>query len=524
MGVRITLDIIPEEIDDDEWESVYEETLLLLQEYDFMDEIVDEEKYDYKWSYTTRSKEREFASYDNRLGWYTFGDMTTMKSAEDFMLLRDLSYYDRFREESDCDDILISRINWQSQMSEEIQNLTVGKINVFDAKTQGYPYHMYILAIACLIESRFPQYAYVNGDVTKAQMKKSIEWVNSILKKPVNLTERANNEKLLKRLEKQLEGEYSKLQAFFDLTINQEDKELGDFVRNHFTTAAVRKYYTAKMNSYEIGQIGFGNYLENYLELGFDLEMLCDICILDDDGCKYDAAAFVERVFKFINKNEKTKDGGVNLDINDADSEAPETIDSLFGKTFLKMSGLSNSVKIDISSEEAKEVFKKKLHHLCNLEEIYNEVVSSDDEVEINNEMLEMMEEMKNESQKQEYDIEDLDGLMLWEPGETIHPKVEKILTKIKDFVEDSVSKHDMIFEDYSKLDRMRLLMQNNRYFYLSKNTWEFIEKNIDKQYIYDRVLGLFTIKATNESINKTCKAILNNLELFNYLWERNQE
>ena len=520
MGVRIKLDIIPAKIDADEWESVYEETLLLLQEYDFMDKIVDKEEYDYKWIYTTRSKERQFSSYDDRLGWHTFGDMTTMKRAENFILLRDLSYYDRFRKETNCDDVLIARINWQSQMSEEIQDLTVGNINVFDAKTQGYPYHMYVLAIACLIESRFPQYAYVSGDVTKAQMQKAIEWANSILKKPVNLTERANNDKLLKRLEAQLEVEYSKLQAFFDLTINQEDKELGDFIKNHFSTAAVKKYYTARMKSYELGQIGFGNYLKNYLKLDLDLEMLCNLCILDEDGCNYDAASFVERVLKFINKNEKTKEDGINLDINDADSEAPETVDSLFGKSFLKMSGLSNSVKIDITLEEAKEIFKKNLNHLCDPEKIYNEVLSSDDEVEINNEVLEMMEKVKDETQKQEYDIEDLDDLMLWEPGETIHPGVEKILAKIKDFVENSVSEGDMRFDDHSKLDRMRLLMQNNKYFYLSKNTWEFIEKNIDRQYIYDRVMALFTIKATNESINKTCKAILNNLDLFNYLWE----
>ena len=41
MGVMIELDIVPEKIDAAEWERVYEETLILLNEYSFMDKIVD---------------------------------------------------------------------------------------------------------------------------------------------------------------------------------------------------------------------------------------------------------------------------------------------------------------------------------------------------------------------------------------------------------------------------------------------------------------------------------------------------
>ncbi|MCK8824104.1 hypothetical protein [Fuchsiella alkaliacetigena] len=521
MGVMIKLDIVPEKIDAAEWESVYEETLILLNEYSFMDKIVDKEKYNYKWIYTQQSKERELVS--GRLGWYTFGDMIRMKNAENFMLIRDLSYYEDFTKEANCDEVLISLINWQSQMTEEIQSLTVNTRSVFNSKTQGYPYHMYILAIACLIESRFPKYACVSGDVTKAQMQKAIEWANSILEKPIEISERANNEKLLQRLTAYLTDQYSQLSAFLYLTINQKNKELGDFITNHFSQAAIKRYYSEWSKRYKVTQVGFSNSLEEYLKLGFDLEMLCNICILDEDSCNYDPTAFIKKVLKFVDKNERTTQDGIDVGINSPDSAAPETVPSLFGKIFLQMSGLSSHVEIDTTVEELKEVFKRKLGHLCDVEEIFEEVLSVDAEAEaeINNQILELLAERGEEqSKKQEYDIEEVEELILWEPGQTIWPEIEEFLEKIKETIEEIVAESEVDFADYSKSEKMRLLMEYNKYFYLSKNTWDFIEASLDNEYIYSRVLALLRIKADNKTTNRACKSILNNLDLFNYLWE----
>lgn len=37
------------------------------------------------------------------------------------------------------------------------------------AKTQGEPYHMYLLAIACLMEDRLGEKAFIYGDITQGQ-------------------------------------------------------------------------------------------------------------------------------------------------------------------------------------------------------------------------------------------------------------------------------------------------------------------------------------------------------------------
>ena len=49
--------------------------------------------------------------------------------------------------------------------------------SLWDAKTQGEPYHMYLLAIACLIEDRLGDKAFVRGDITLGQGRKTVDLI-----------------------------------------------------------------------------------------------------------------------------------------------------------------------------------------------------------------------------------------------------------------------------------------------------------------------------------------------------------
>jgi len=236
MGVYIRLSIIPDAINIDAWERVYEESLELINAYLFLDRIVDTEIYGCNWVYTDRTKERPLEGYDGLLGWYTFGDCVTHNYAEAFSLLRDLDYYRKIQKrrcehvnandrggdgdcyKSICNEILCSLYNWSG--NDMNNRITTNVTDIFDSKTQGYPYHQYILAIACLIESRFPKYAAVHGDISKGQMQSAIDWANGILKKPIQITDRADNERLLKRIKDVINDEYYVLEAFMGLTVN----------------------------------------------------------------------------------------------------------------------------------------------------------------------------------------------------------------------------------------------------------------------------------------------------------------
>jgi hypothetical protein len=93
MGGYIRLEILPMEMEPVEWERVYEESLLLVGAYPFLDLLVDEGTYRVLWSYVDRSRERPLRQAENGFGWYVFGDEVSLQTGEPFELLRNLEVY-----------------------------------------------------------------------------------------------------------------------------------------------------------------------------------------------------------------------------------------------------------------------------------------------------------------------------------------------------------------------------------------------------------------------------------------------
>lgn len=176
MGVMIFLNIMPNHIGESAWGKVYDETLELVNAYPFVDKIFDRHSYDCDWAYLSRTKERKISFADNHWGWHTIGDEQSLRLEESFMLIKDLHYYrNNASQDGNCDDILFSGINNYPVENEYLEQLKVDDVIVFDAKTQGEPYHIPLLAIACLIESRFPRHVIVSGDISIGQMEKAVE-------------------------------------------------------------------------------------------------------------------------------------------------------------------------------------------------------------------------------------------------------------------------------------------------------------------------------------------------------------
>src|SRR6056297_443584 len=140
MGISIVMAIDPTGIQDSEWKAVYEESLALVDAYDFMDKYVEKGLYGSKeWIYVDRSRERELPFYDGTIGWTTFGDLKTMGYAEWFTLVRDMNFYRKGpsvnqRTASDS-DIYLSRVG-DTELFEKVRNKLPGKTTlIFDSKT-----------------------------------------------------------------------------------------------------------------------------------------------------------------------------------------------------------------------------------------------------------------------------------------------------------------------------------------------------------------------------------------------------
>ncbi|WOV86955.1 hypothetical protein QWT69_13915 [Sporosarcina oncorhynchi] len=499
MGIMIYLDIMPHHIDEVEWAKVYDETMEVINHYRFVDNVFDKEAFDCNWAYLTRTKEREIPMANDETGWHTIGDERTLQLVESFVFIKNLNYYRRNSQKVDSDDdILFSLFHEYADVNDVLKQMRVRSKNVFDGKTQGGPIHIPLLGIACLIESRFPQYAIVRGNITIEQMEKAVEWINKILNNPISLTERTSNEKLLNRIQRKVHDEEAVLDALMYLTLSDRNMELGELVRAHFKPETIAAYNVRAFRQLEVGTVGFSSALFDYFNQGFLLEDACDICVIDPNGCNYDAVKFVKSILSMDwLMEENDHEHLISIKIYERKK---------YGMTF----------------QEVVAVLQRKLGTLVDIEtmasEIYKEKQATNKSLARFYADLKMDYEQTVEVKRDHYTIMDTADLILWKPGDTIHPNVLKGIVMVKEFIESTQERNKEFFEEFqcmTKRNMIKQLIHSNQFFYIHEDVWFEIIAHIDDQHLTNTFLGLLSIKAEEISINLLCKNIANNHELF---------
>ena len=139
-----------------------------------------------------------------------------------------------------------------------------------------------------MVESRLKDKAFVNGDITKGQLRKAVEIANSILKTPIDIPARCDTSRLCERISKLNITENEKFSLFNYLYLGNKNIEFGNFIRNHFSKQVWRNYIKETLNQYHIKAIGFAGKLENFLELGFDLRTICSLINFEENQKKDD--------------------------------------------------------------------------------------------------------------------------------------------------------------------------------------------------------------------------------------------
>ena len=521
MGIFIKLKIVPDKISVSAWDSTYKEAIKLIQAYPFLDIVSDETSYNCLWNYADSPSGRPIRYCNNNIGFRIFGDLITMEMAESFELIQDLRYYcDDSESEKGCADIL-------QTYADNFQGIR----SVFDAKTQGYDYHKYVLAIACLFENRLQPHAIALGDISRGQMEEAIEWANSILEQPIEISQRSNNEVLLVRIKKITPDELAALNMFMEATLNARDYQLGCFVGVNFSKESITKYYADKTAQYKIGTFGFSNIISEYLNMGNDLMDLCDIYLRKDRSTEA-IELFIRKILDLgihLEPQNNQRSQQMQLEIQRAlqsdkpYSRNPDTINSLFGKLMVTIaSGNQHQSLIYMPLDKIVEVFKKKFGSFYDVDALINECMSKTHEKQgsypealIQSPLL---NDQKNDIPKS-YDIENLDDLIFWESGLTIRPKLEAFILKVKEFVESEAAPPiEYLLENPSqnnKKNRMRYLIGHNKHFYISKKNWDYIEEKIEDINVFTKVARILFIEAEEIKINRLCLSLLNNMRLF---------
>lgn len=259
MGTYINLSMLSSNISNLEWEQVYDESLKLVTAFPFAD-VTEREFFGYKLPVYVKAKEK----IATERHWSVRGDLNSKRFAGNFTLYRDISHYQSERLKSSQNDILFVEDQW--------------KIDVFSSKTQGYEYHLYILAIAMLIESRLPNEALVSGNIDYDQCVKAKQWADQYLCSPIEIPVRVDVDKLLSRAT-HLKNEMEQIQFIKEWLIADQE-EIFKTIYTRFTKTTFAEWFCSELKAYSTpNQLGALKLLIYYLNVAANLtELLFMVC------------------------------------------------------------------------------------------------------------------------------------------------------------------------------------------------------------------------------------------------------
>jgi hypothetical protein len=347
MGVYLGLKLMPQRIGHDEWHEVYEDSLALLKAWPKpMMGLKTEQIGSVKRRIFSRDIERERDNPDKR-NWHVVGDFESKQTGESFVLYWDLNHYrygkPHLPEATDDSDIVASIISEKTD-----------HIEVFFAKTQGCPYHFAILGVAMLVEDRFPKYALASGDIDIHQAKRAQELVKSLIGKSIALPVCVDGPRLLQRIGQHCRGKEA-IGYFQKIYRGDSHKKFETLYSQCGDSFA--DWFVDELRSYQSpAQLRVIDLSMGWLDATGDLQSLCEIACLREDGPKFDPVKFAGALAStWISLDEPTR--GVLNPFRKPEGEA-DTVMSQLGSVFFDLRGLKGrGMEFHMPEEEVFKVF-----------------------------------------------------------------------------------------------------------------------------------------------------------------------
>lgn len=539
MGIFIHL-AISHSVTKKEWEEVYKESLELIKHFPLAEKReVEIRGIDTICLVPTEEREHTYGWNDEKVeaAWDAVGDYNQMRFAEDYYTPKDLV---GDVTDPDAGDAMFSALpayggyDWKEDRFNHSYEL-------WGAKTQGEPYHMYLLAIGCMIEDRLKEKAFVYGDITKGQCVKAVEMANKYLDRKISVPARCDIDRLYNRISEFPLPESEKLAVMNRFYLGVQDEEYGAFIRRQFTDCAHQEYWKKRIERTTVGTIGFDDILREYLMWGFELGEMCDyVEYLDSDGNDLHEK-FILRILDTKLYIEE-KDCRDPLQI-DQEESVPYSIWTLLGQ-FAFAGARNRNVNRFIPIGEIRETLNSKFPDINvneiidnYLEEEKKEILKeqgigdmSDEEAEkyikknASSLLSKSLDAYKERVEKvyEKYDIADYDSLLFYEKGDAVHPNIMKSLAKSYLFYIGTTNEpHFTKLMEKSPLERCRWLVEQNRNVLIRDKDWEKIFEDIEEnEESYTRYYPMVRVKFTSEAVAEMVKAFVINDELFEYCKE----
>lgn len=531
MGVFLYLSIIPERIKAKDWKAVYNESLLLLENYPFLNRV--EDSYcGIRRIYAQRSAHDPYSG-----SWDSYGDMRTGANTEWFGLRDDIETYQKrnrgYLTETDWDVLLESVEDCPVEHPEAV--------SVWANKTQGEDSHIYLLAIGCLICHRFPDAAHIWGDISAGQCRRAVRWANQFLPQPIDVPTTADMHRLLPRLLRAGIPEEELLRTFYSLTLQGKNRTMGTYLREMLPEQVFYRHYRKHLKPYERceGQVYLQwRVLKEYLELGFDFQALCRMVMVDPEGNQLTPREFLRKLLGMkLHVEEKETYDYTKSPREWGDSEAVDHISAQFSRIFGLMSGASNvNVNTYIPLEQICADFREILENRCDAEALAKDILRELAESEKNESAQRMFyddpesrfvklaeEHQKLKEELAQYDITSYDDLMNFAEGKSVFPKLHESL---KGNFEKLHTFGIQAMEELSPLGRVeREIWFLNRYqIMITKELQKLIFERIMDDTFIQRYAALYCVDCKSDKIYKLIRALLWNPVLLNYYWELTYE
>ena len=478
MGIFIDL-YLSKDVTDEEWAAVYEESLRLAEAFRLMD-LQETEAYGSRLVCGIPSAEG-----DREKGWRAVGDSVTFGMAEaQFFPARLGGLLEEKRKRRSFlaapADPLLAAAAGRTMLGWE-DGRCMGSLHLWGNKTQGKAYHLYLLAIGCMVEDRLEGKACVDGDITLGQCRRAVRMATRCLDRPVRLPARCVPERLYRRIRALPLKKREVLNVFHYLYLGVADMEYGKYIREHFTEAEQAAFWKGEFRDLRIGSSGFASALRDYLNLGNSLEELCRyIRFTDRDGTEY-YKPFVEAVMRskvFLRK----KDLRDCLEI-DREEETPYSIYTLLAQFVL--SGAKNySVNRYIPPEEIRETLERFIGGYCDVGGIMagflKEAAKPEPSALLNDLMDKKVEAQRKKQEK--YEICGYQELICYEPGDRIEPELEKECLKFFSFCQ-SLCGEDRFRQlmEGSARERNAFLVREGGRLFLMEKQWQEIFTRVER-------------------------------------------
>ncbi|MCC8043940.1 MAG: hypothetical protein LIP12_00375, partial [Clostridiales bacterium] len=299
MGIELHLDIMPSRITPEAWSKVYSDSLVLTDNYPFMDKYYGYRDNGLEYIYGAHTRERDDI-YGRFRGWRSVGDLWTGYNTEEFALKANIEDYRRHGAK-DEGDMVASLVYGDADEYPELNIPEADSmVSAFYAKTQGEDSHLYLLAIACMVADRLPGAAVVSGDINAGQCRAAVNWANQYLSEPIMVPVQCDAVRLMHRIllmdgASQLMEDGRILDLFFRISLENRDARMGDVLRKRVSEKVIATYYHRKFSgAQKNGLPALERETKEYLELGFDLRHLLGVLVTDPDGCRLQLDDFLD--------------------------------------------------------------------------------------------------------------------------------------------------------------------------------------------------------------------------------------